>query len=212
MRFVKRDVVLWLRHLEEAGMPVPAGCSAMFRVGGADILVQPMRPGPSGRPTPRLRATESNRAVWSSIPSGTAIDLDLVRVFAGDMTATAANVGKPRLRRTDRAASHAPSADANQLFEAVALPPPRTPAFDAYILVDWSAASAPKTGKDSVWWCFCVWRGGRLVMEVNENSPTRQTCFTVLRAQLRSLVSEGSSVLVGVDFPFGYPRHRQRVR
>ena len=51
MRLVKRDVVLWLRHLQEAGMPVPAGCSAVFRVGDVDILFQPMRPGPSGRPT-----------------------------------------------------------------------------------------------------------------------------------------------------------------
>src|SRR5690606_16049165 len=70
---------------------------------------------------------------------------------------------------------------------------------------DWSAASAPKTGKDSVWWCLCMWRGGRLVMEANENSPTRQLCFDVLRTQLRKLVAEGSSVLVGFDFPFGYP-------
>lgn len=186
-------------------MPVPLGCSAMFRVGGADILFQPMRPSPSGRPTPGLRATEANRAVWSSIPLGTAIDLDLVRVFAKYMAAPAADVGEPRLRRTDKAASHAPSGEANEPFEAVALPPSRPPAFDAYIMVDWSAASAPKTGKDSVWWCRCVWRHGGLVVEANENSSTRQACFDVLRAQLRNLVAEGSSVLVGFDFPYGYP-------
>lgn len=205
MRFVKRDVVLWLRHLQEAGMPVPTGRSAVFRVGGADILFQPMRPGPSGRPTPGLHAAEANRAVWSSIPLGTAIDFELVRVLAEDMSAPLADARKPRLSRTYTAASHAPSDAVNASFETVALPPSRTPAFDAYITVDWSAASAPKTGKDSVWLCLCVWRCGRLVVETNENPPTRQTCFDVLCAQLRNLIADGSSVLVGFDFPFGYP-------
>jgi hypothetical protein len=173
MRFVKRDVVLWLKHLQEAGMPVPPGCSAVFRVGDADILFQPMSPAPSGRPTPGLRAAETNRAVWSSIPLGTAIDFELVRVLAEDTAAPPGDVGKPRLSRTNKAASHEPSGAVKELFDAVVLPPTRTPAFDAYIMVDWSGASAPKTGKDSVWWCLCVWRNGRLVMEANENSPTR---------------------------------------
>ena len=39
MKFVMRDVVLWLRHLEEAGVLVPSGCAALFRVGDRDILL-----------------------------------------------------------------------------------------------------------------------------------------------------------------------------
>ena len=205
MRLVKRDDVLWLRHLQEVGMPVPPGHSAVFRVGDADILFQPMRPGPSGRATPGLRAAGTNRAVWSSIPLSTVVDLELVRVLPEDSPAPLADAGKPRLSRTHKAESHEPSGAAKDSFEAVAVPPSRTPAFDAYIMVDWSAASAPKTGKDSVWWCLCAWLGGRLVVEANENSPTRQLCFDVLRTQLRKLVADGSSVLVGFDFPFGYP-------
>ncbi len=203
MKFVKRDVVLWLRHLEEAGVPVPSGCAALFRFGDRDILFEPMRPGPSGRPTPGLRTTVADRAIWSSIPLGAAIDLELVRVLDKDVAA--GDVAKPRLRRANKATSPSRSDEVNEFFDAVELLPPRASAFDAYLMVDWSAASPPRTGKDSVWWCLCVWRSGRLVVETNENSPTRQACFDVLRAQLRDLAAEGSSVLVGFDFPYGYP-------
>jgi hypothetical protein len=131
MGFIKRDVVLWLKHLQEAGMPVPPGCSAVFRVGDTDVLFQPMRPAPSGRPTPGLRAAETNRAVWWSIPLGTAIDFELVRVLADDTAAPSGDVGKPRLSRTYKVGSHEPSGAVNQSFDAVVLPPTRTPAFDA---------------------------------------------------------------------------------
>ena len=174
-------------------MPVPPGHSAVFRVGDADILFQPMRPGPSGRATPGLRAAGTNRAVWSSIPLSTVVDLELVRVLPEDSPAPLADAGKPRLSRTHKAESHEPSGAAKDSFEAVAVPPSRTPAFDAYIMVDWSAASAPKTGKDSVWWCLCAWLGGRLVVEANENSPTRQLCFDVLRTQDRKSTRLNSS-------------------
>jgi hypothetical protein len=103
MRLVKRDVVLWLRHLEDVGIPVPPGRSAVFRVGDADILFQPMRPGPSGRPTPGLRAAGANRAIWSSILLGAVIDLELVRVLLEDSPAPLTDVGKPRLSRTHQA-------------------------------------------------------------------------------------------------------------
>lgn len=210
MKFVKRDVVLWLRHLEEAGLHVPSGCGAVFRVGDRDILFEPMRPGPSGRPTPGLRTTVADRAIWSSIPLGAVVDLELVRVLDKDVAAPAGDVAKPRLRGADKATSPSRADEVNEFFNSVELPPSRASAFDAYLMVDWSAASAPKTGKDSVWWCLCVWRSGRLVVETNENSPTRQACLGVLRAQLRDLAAEGSSVLVGFDFPYGYDCMRSR--
>jgi precorrin-8X/cobalt-precorrin-8 methylmutase len=50
-----------------------------------------------------------------------------------------------------------------------------------------------------------VWRCGRLEVEANENPSTRQTCLDVLNAHLRNLIADGSSVLIGFDFPFGYP-------
>ena len=124
MKFVKRDVVLWLRHLEEAGVPVPSGCAALFRVGDRDILFEPMRPSPSGRPTLGLRTTDANRANWSSIPLGAAIDLELVRVLDEDAAvpllsrsrslsverAFLAGFKAPRCTRSSRALALTPTA------------------------------------------------------------------------------------------------------
>lgn len=178
-------------------MPVPSGCAALFRLGG-DIAFEPMRPGPSGRPTRGLRATGATRAIWSSIPLDTVIDLELVRVNAS-AAAPADTLTTPSL------SSGLTTVPLHALFDAVEMPPSRNAAFDAYVMIDWSAASAPKTGKDSIWWCLCTWCRGRLVTEANENLPTRQACYDLLRTRLRDLVARGNSVLVAFDFPYGYP-------
>jgi hypothetical protein len=69
--------------------------------------------------------------------------------------------------------------------------------FDAYIAVDWSAASKPKRGKDSIWLCV---RGSAPV-----NPATRSEATELVRALLHGLVTDGKRVLVGFDFPYGYP-------
>jgi precorrin-8X/cobalt-precorrin-8 methylmutase len=81
----------------------------------------------------------------------------------------------------------------------------KTTAFDAYLAIDWSASSAPKTGKDSVWWCLCRWCDNELTVETNENPATRRACFDAVRGRLGDLLAAGSSVLAGFDFPYGYP-------
>ncbi|HTO96194.1 MAG TPA: hypothetical protein VMK66_04040 [Myxococcales bacterium] len=78
--------------------------------------------------------------------------------------------------------------------------------FDAYLMVDWSASSRPERGKDSVWWCEGSWQRGRLRTGDPINSRTREEAMSALAARLRSLVAERRSVLVGFDFPLGYPR------
>lgn len=65
--------------------------------------------------------------------------------------------------------------------------------FHAYLAVDWSASSVPKTGKDSVWLC--------LHGSPPENHPTREAATERVRALLR----EDRRILVGFDFPYGYP-------
>jgi len=74
--------------------------------------------------------------------------------------------------------------------------------FDTFIIVDWSAANQPKTGRDSIWIC-AVDRGGteRRV----ENPPTRYAAKNVLGNLLADAVARAESVLLGFDFPFGYP-------
>jgi len=73
--------------------------------------------------------------------------------------------------------------------------------FDAYLVVDWSANNAPKSGADSVW--YCLFEPAQRV--VTTNPRTRSQAYEQLRAQLADLVGRGRRVLVGFDFPFGYP-------
>ena len=78
--------------------------------------------------------------------------------------------------------------------------------FNAYVMVDWSAAQAPKTGKDSIW--VGVSKRDirfRPTFEAH-NPPTRQAAEVLLREVLADLRRRQDRALVGFDFPLGYPR------
>ena len=83
--------------------------------------------------------------------------------------------------------------------------PARVPIFDAYIMVDWSAATVPRRGKDSIWYTVLARRNGRLRRLVLENPSTRAQAEADLTHRLAALQRRGDRVLVGFDFPFGYP-------
>jgi len=70
--------------------------------------------------------------------------------------------------------------------------------FDAYIAVDWSAWSTPRIGPNSIWLCS---NGSP-----PENPSTRQEATERVHELLQQLVAAGKRVLVGFDFPYGYPR------
>lgn len=72
--------------------------------------------------------------------------------------------------------------------------------FDAYLMVDWSAESRPKTGPDSIWYCLLDRNGPQL-----GNISTRAGAVRTLRDLLHAAVARGGRVLAGFDFPFGYP-------
>jgi hypothetical protein len=77
--------------------------------------------------------------------------------------------------------------------------------FNAYVMVDWSAASSPKQGKDSVW--IGVLKRDirfRLTFEAF-NPPTRTAAEVQLREVLADLRRRGDRALVGFDFPLGFP-------
>jgi precorrin-8X/cobalt-precorrin-8 methylmutase len=78
--------------------------------------------------------------------------------------------------------------------------------FDAYLMVDWSASNSPKLGKDSIWSAAAETSPDRALTEPTlGNWPTRDACIRQLRDRLLNWMGSGKQVLVGFDFPFGYP-------
>ena len=75
-----------------------------------------------------------------------------------------------------------------------------TALFDHYVIVDWSAASRPKQGRDSIWICHRGPAGERV-----DNPPTRHLAARRLAEILAAATERGERALCGFDFPFGYP-------
>ncbi|WP_394763128.1 cobalamin biosynthesis protein CbiG [Phenylobacterium sp.] len=78
--------------------------------------------------------------------------------------------------------------------------------FSAYVIVDWSAASKPTTGADSIW--IGVMKRDlrfRLTFE-SYNEATRTAAEARLTAILADLKKRSERALVGFDFPLGFPR------
>ncbi|MBC7541172.1 MAG: cobalamin biosynthesis protein CbiG, partial [Candidatus Sericytochromatia bacterium] len=84
--------------------------------------------------------------------------------------------------------------------------------FDAYVIIDWSANSTPKSGKDSIWFVVGTREGATLRIEAPINPRTRVQALHLLTKRLHALVAEGRRVLVGFDFPYGYPAGFGAVR
>src|SRR5712691_4635213 len=72
--------------------------------------------------------------------------------------------------------------------------------FDHYVIVDWSAAARPRQGRDSIWICHRGPHG-----ESSENPATRHLAKGLLAEILAAATSRRERVLLGFDFPFGYP-------
>lgn len=77
--------------------------------------------------------------------------------------------------------------------------------FDAYIMVDWSAAAKPATGANSIW-IGVLARDARLKLQFQAvNPPTRLKARAFLDGMLDRLTNRGDRVLLGFDFSLGYP-------
>ena len=78
-----------------------------------------------------------------------------------------------------------------------------------HIVVDWSAAvfgRAPgKPTKDAIWWAVARIYGGEIVVASPEYARTRQEALDRLARLIAGELHAGRQVLVGFDFPFGYP-------
>ena len=77
--------------------------------------------------------------------------------------------------------------------------------FNAYVMVDWSAAGSPKTGKDSVW--IGVMKRDIRFRPTFEafNPPTRAAAEKQLIEVMADLRRRNDRSLVGFDFSLGYP-------
>src|SRR3954470_11189303 len=74
--------------------------------------------------------------------------------------------------------------------------------FDRFVIVDWSAASQPKTGRDSIWICAVDGDGAERLVE---NPATRHAAKALLSDMLAEATRREERALLGFDFPFGYP-------
>ena len=79
--------------------------------------------------------------------------------------------------------------------------------FDGYMAVDWSANGKPKQGKDSIW----IASRGEGGAEALENPATRREAVRRIEDQLEKATAAGWRLLVGFDFPFGYPAGTARM-
>lgn len=78
--------------------------------------------------------------------------------------------------------------------------------FSAYVIVDWSAASKPTTGADSVW-IGVLKRDVRFRLAFESfNEATRAEAEKRLNLILADLKKRSERALVGFDFPLGFPR------
>jgi len=78
--------------------------------------------------------------------------------------------------------------------------------FSAYVIVDWSAASKPTTGADSIW-IGVVKRDVRFRLAFEAfNLPTRLEAEKKLASILDDFKKRSERVLLGFDFPLGFPR------
>lgn len=78
--------------------------------------------------------------------------------------------------------------------------------FQAYVMVDWSAASKPTTGADSIW-VGVLKRNVRFQFAFESHNPaTRKDAEALIDKILADLAKRGDRALLGFDFPLGFPR------
>lgn len=77
--------------------------------------------------------------------------------------------------------------------------------FDAYIIVDWSAAAKPVMGANSIWVGIRA-RDARLKFQFSSVNPkTRLDARAFIKEIAQKLIDRGDKLLIGFDFALGYP-------
>ncbi len=89
--------------------------------------------------------------------------------------------------------------------EPAARPSVATRLFDDYVMVDWSAGSSARMGKDSIWIAQGWWHDDVLRTSEALNVPTRHAAMAHLEQTVDEAVAAGRRLVIGFDFPFSYP-------
>lgn len=77
--------------------------------------------------------------------------------------------------------------------------------FDEYIIIDWSAANSPQTGSNSIWICSQRRLATKRKSHQLQNIATRLEAIDWLKHHLCASIQLSQKILVGFDFPFGFP-------
>lgn len=72
-------------------------------------------------------------------------------------------------------------------------------------MVDWSAASKPVRGANSIWIATCTRGPDEKVVTDTINPPTRLAARDLIMRQASALIAANQRVLIGFDFAMGYP-------
>ena len=75
--------------------------------------------------------------------------------------------------------------------------------FDDYIMVDWNSGGKPCTGCNSVWIAHQRCESSGVISACNPS--TRGEAMEVVSDKLRRSVDDSRRVMLGFDFPFGFP-------
>lgn len=77
--------------------------------------------------------------------------------------------------------------------------------FDRILIVDWSGASKPVKGKNSIWACLIEQEQAGAKILWLENFPTRAAFMMRFEQVVSDALAENKRLLAGFDFAFGYP-------
>jgi hypothetical protein len=191
-------------------------CDRLDRVSKIVLLVDQRRSmmthsqlGRDGRITRSVRFDlDSDRAAWVALRGRMAtIEVEPADEPGSVPQALRDHIARPsRDARRDVTRRDLPSRD-RPMPELPEIRRGRIPTlFGAYLFCDWSAASEPKTGADSIWLADGWFEGdGRFTWGALTNPATRQSAERVIRERVLSHRHAGRRTLVGLDFPFGYP-------
>lgn len=196
----------------EHGLSALEAFDALVARGAAVILWRALHG--QGEPAPAPVASDLTVTLEFAAPTGSmdgcelllgGIGADVAAEVARLALAHGAIVGNGHVRMEAARVRHVPKEREKSSVPASAMPTPAAGAlFDRYVMIDWSARNEPTRVAPKG---DAIWVGDESPAEQDERyCRTRHDAFEEVSAILRDAVAKQQRVLVGFDFPFGYPR------